>query len=199
MPPRGDLGCLLVDILVAASLPTSEEILSPRGELHFSTGFRRCNRASCVFLFPGGLVTTFLPSSVQRFCRLLYCSPWKNLSWWCRCYSRNSLLMLWSNFVDLQKLVVTFRLLRLSVVPCCDLGRSTSLPSFADITVGLLLNSYFIMTCVCRRYNRTSLLVILLEDLFDWSCSSDWSSCCCRFTMCCDSPLPRDCDRNSIE
>ena len=31
---------------------------------------------------------------------------------------------------------------------------------------------YFIMTYVCRRYDRTSLLIIFLEDSFDQSCYS---------------------------
>ena len=39
---------------------------------------------------------------------------------------------------DSRKLVVTFCLLRLRALPCYDLHRSTSLLSFADVTVGLL-------------------------------------------------------------
>ena len=64
-----------------------------------------------------------------------------------------------------------FRLLRLSALPCCDLCSSTSLLSFAKVRVVLIL-SYSITTCVFRRYDQTSVLVILLEDLFDQSFSS---------------------------
>ena len=39
---------------------------------------------------------------------------------------------------DSRKLVVTFCLLRLRALPCYDLHRSTSLLTFADVTVGLL-------------------------------------------------------------
>ena len=40
LPPRVDLDCLLVELLVASSLPPSEELLTPCGEPHFSTGFQ---------------------------------------------------------------------------------------------------------------------------------------------------------------
>ena len=49
------------------------------------------------------------------------------------------LLTLWSEFIDLRKLVVMFRLLRLSALPFYDLHRSTSLLSFAKVTVGIIL------------------------------------------------------------
>ena len=56
-----------------------------------------------------------------------------------------------------RKLVVTFCLLRLRALPCYDLHRSTSLLSFADVTVGLLF--YLILEwLVCRRYDRASSL-----------------------------------------
>ena len=54
-----EIGCPLVEILVASSLPPGEELLSPHGEIHFSTGFLCYDRVSCVFLFPGGLVAAF--------------------------------------------------------------------------------------------------------------------------------------------
>ena len=40
---------------------------------------------------------------------------------------------------DSRKLVVTFCLLCIFAFPCYDLHRSTSLPYFADVTVGLIL------------------------------------------------------------
>ena len=52
LPPHGDLSCLFVEILVASPLSTRVELLSPHGELHFSTGFRRYGQASYVFIFP---------------------------------------------------------------------------------------------------------------------------------------------------
>ena len=133
-----EIGCPLVEILVASSLPPGGELQSPRGELHFSTGSRCYNRASCVFLFPRGLVRTFLSSSARRFHRFLDCSPWANLL---------VVPTLQSDFVadvtivlrGSRKLVVTFCLLRLRALYFYDLHRSPSLLSFADVTVGLLL------------------------------------------------------------
>ena len=122
MPPRGGLNCtvsscrtscLIVEILVAFSLHPVGELLYPSGELNFLTVFRSYDRASCIFLFPGGLVTKFLLSSVRQFCRLIDFSPWKNLSWWFRRYDRTFLPTLQSDFIDLLKLVVKFHLLRL--------------------------------------------------------------------------------------
>ena len=60
MPLHGYLGCLLMEILVASTLPPRGELLSPCGELHFSNSFRRYDRASCILLPPKGLVTTFI-------------------------------------------------------------------------------------------------------------------------------------------
>ena len=54
-------------------------------------------------------------------------------------YGRTALPTLRSDFIDLRKLVVMFCLLRLSALPFYDLHRSTSLLSFADVTVGILL------------------------------------------------------------
>ena len=100
LPPRGDLD--------ASSLPLCGELLSPYGELHFSTGFRWYDRESCVFLFPGGLVRMFSSSSAQHFHHFLDCSPWTNLSWWFRRYGRNSLPMLRSDFVIHENLLWCF-------------------------------------------------------------------------------------------
>ena len=137
-PPRGDLGCLLVGILVASSLPPCGEPLSPRGELHFSAGFRRCDRISCVFLFPRKLVRTLLLSSARRFCHLLYFSLCTNFSWWFQHYGRTFFPTLRSDFVIHKSLLLRFFLF-LRALPYYKLHRSTSLLSFANVTVGLLL------------------------------------------------------------
>ena len=81
----------------------------------------------------------FLSSSAQSFFRFLDCSAWTNLYWWFQRYGLTSLPTLQLDFVDLGKLVVTFRLLCFCDLPCCDLHRLTSLLSFADVMVGLLL------------------------------------------------------------
>ena len=54
-------------------------------------------------------------------------------------YLRTALPTLRSDFIDLRKLVVIFRLLRLRALPFYDLHRLTSLLSFAGVMVGLLL------------------------------------------------------------
>ena len=124
-----------------------------------------------MFFFSRGLVRTFSSSSTRRFRHFLDCSPWTNISWGCQHYSRTLLptllldLVIHKNFlwrfiffVFVLFLVTTF------------VGRLIYclLPT-------LWLDFYcilFIITCVCRRYDRTSLFVILLEDSFDQSCSS---------------------------
>ena len=82
--------------------------LPPRKDLHFLTGFRHYDPASCIFLFPGGLFTTFI-GRICEFCdisvvfwivqRFLGCPPWTNLSWWCLRYGRTSLPTLQSEFM----------------------------------------------------------------------------------------------------
>ena len=51
LPPRGEIGFLLMEILVYSSLPPCVELLYPYEELHFLTRFRRYDRDFCVFLF----------------------------------------------------------------------------------------------------------------------------------------------------
>ena len=147
LPHRGDIGCLLVEILVESSwrscLPPHciivENYCLLVDNFTFRPVFWRCNWASCVFIFLSGLVITFSSSSAQHFCCFLDFSPLTNLYWWFQRYGRTSLPTLRSDFVDLRKLVVTFRLLRFCALPCCYLHRLTSLLSFSNVTVGLLL------------------------------------------------------------
>ena len=60
LPPRGEIGFLLMDILVYSSLPPCVELLYPYEELHFLTRFRRYDRDFYVFFFHGVLVAMFL-------------------------------------------------------------------------------------------------------------------------------------------
>ena len=83
-----------------------------------------------------------------------------------------------SDFVNLQKLVVTFCLLLLLLLctwPCYNLHRLISLLSLfvlSTLRSDLYCILFYTTNCVCRRYDRISLLIILLEDSFDRSCSS---------------------------
>ena len=129
--------------------------MSSIGELHFPTGVQRYDWASCVFIFPRGLVMTFSSSSVQRFRRLLDCSPWTNLSWWCLHYGRTLLPTLRSDFVGLRKLVGAFS----SSAPYCKLHRSNSL-LYLFLLPTLQLDFYCILF-----YNDLYFLTLQLEFL----------------------------------
>ena len=134
-----DIGCLLVEILVSSALPPCGELLSPCGELRFSTSFRCYNRASCVFLFPRGLVRTFSSSSARRFCSLLDCSTWTNIYFVVTTLRTEFFADITIGLCDSRNIVVMFCLHRLRDFPCYDLHRSTYLLSFSEFTVGLLL------------------------------------------------------------
>ena len=69
--PCVDIGYLLVKIFVASSLPPCEELMSPCGELHFSTGFWCYDRSSWVFL-------SFVEGFLRCFCRLLDCATFSS-------------------------------------------------------------------------------------------------------------------------
>ena len=137
------------------------ELLSPCGKLQFSTGFPCYDLASCVFFS--------LEDLLGSFCRLP-CEVFVNLSWWCWHCVWTSLPTLQLDFVIHENLL--WRFVFFVLVLCLFttfLGRL--LYFFSDVTVGLLL--YLILQwLVCQRYDRTSLLFILLEDPFDQSCSS---------------------------
>ena len=147
MTSRGDLGCLLMEILVASSwrswLPSHCLLVENYCILVDNFTFLRISYVMigllAFLLSLRGLVTTFLLSFLRRFCRLLDWSPWTNISWWCQRNGRTSFPTIQTDFVDLRKLVVTFHLLRLRAFTCCNLYRSTSLLSFSNVTVGLLL------------------------------------------------------------
>ena len=51
LPLLRDLGCLLMEILVAFLVTPREELLSHHGKLHFSTSFLCYDRGSCVFIY----------------------------------------------------------------------------------------------------------------------------------------------------
>ena len=101
-----------------------ENSLSPRGGLTVSSWRDQCillfARRTCCAVF----VIIWI---AQHFHRLMDFPPWKNLSYCCQCYGPTLLPMLHSYFVDLRKIVVTFRLLCLCDFNCCYIHRSTSL------------------------------------------------------------------------
>ena len=233
LPPRGDLD--------ASSLPPCGELLSPRGELHFSTGFRCYDRESCVFLFPGGLVRTFSSSSARRFHHFLDWSAWINLSWVVPTLRTEFGADVTIGLRDSWKLVVIFCLHRLlDFPPWTNISWwfqhkcRTLLPTLqSDFVIHENLLWYFfffvvvlclVMTfigqllycllptlqsdlyCILFR-NYLSLLTLILDLLVGhplggivWSIVFlyQYSHCCC-FTVCCNSPLPHNRDRNYIE
>ena len=165
------------------------ELLSPRGKLHSLTGFQCYDRASCVFLFPEVLVRTF------------FCLPrdiFIDISWWCRHLGRSLLPLLRLDFVIHEKLLWCF-------VSSLSSWLSFLRPSWVDFFTLFFrrygwtsIVSYFTMTCFPTL--RSDFLVSHPLGGPVWSIVFfNRSLRCCRFTVCRDSPLPRDRDRTSIE
>ena len=92
-----------------------------------------------VFFFSGGLVRTFSSSSARSFRQSLDCSPWTNISWVVPTLRTEFVAEVKIGVHDSQKLVVVFCLHRLHALPFHDLHRPTSLLTFSDVTVGILL------------------------------------------------------------
>ena len=95
LPTNGYLGSLLVDIMVASSLPSCVELLSTCGELHFLTFFWCYDGAFCFFLLWGTCYNFHRLYSwiVIRFPCLMDCATFSAFSGLCcRHYVRNYIL-----------------------------------------------------------------------------------------------------------
>ena len=191
LPPRGDIGCLLTTSLWRTTVSSWRTTLFDRFPT-LRSGFFRFSH--------GGLVGTFsLSSGLLEIFVVFWIVPLGPISiggddvtagLCCRRYDQTLFIyknLLWRFvfFVFMLGLVATFI--------CWLIYRIWRRYSRTYIAYDLIMN------CVCRRYNWTSSLLILLEESFYWILFFKQSYRCCLFTVCCDSPLPRDRNMPFIE
>ena len=147
LSPHADLHCLLVeDLIVFAWKACWIDLDLAIVDNQFPT-------LRLVFLL---CATFFVFYIMQRFCRLLDCPTWTNISWWYRSYGRTSWIpVLWLDFVATET--------------CCDVS-SSSLSLWTVLLLPLWVNFftvaiwytnvtarlifYFMATCFCWRYNQ---------------------------------------------